>query len=66
MAKKLDEIAKKIQTKKKLVWNRQIVNENQIIDMWYVLMWYFVSNMWMNVEIWSTTTKFYIATMALL
>jgi len=22
--------------------------------------------MWMNVEIWSTTTKFYIATMALL
>jgi len=32
MAKNLDEIAKKIQTKKNLGWNHQIVNENQIID----------------------------------
>jgi len=41
LAKNLDEIANKIQTKKNLGWNRQIVNENQIIDMWCVLMWYF-------------------------
>jgi len=35
--------------KKKLGWNCQIVDENRIMDMWYVLMWYFLSNMWMNI-----------------
>jgi len=51
---------------KNLGWNNQTMNENQITDMWFVLMWYSLSNMWMNVEIWSTTTKFYIAIVALL
>jgi len=33
--------------------------------MWYELMWYFLSNMWMNVNIWSTTITFNIATLTL-
>jgi len=60
-AKNLDEIAKKIQTKKIIGWNHHIVTEKQIVDMWYSL-----SNMWMNFESWSTTTKFYIVIVALL
>jgi len=57
--------ARKLQIKETLGWNHQIVDENRIRDMWYAWMWYFLSNMWMNVEIWSTTIKFYIATLAL-
>jgi len=57
---------KNFKLKKNLEWNRQIVDENQIIDMYYIQMWSFLSNMWMNVEIWSTTITFYIATLALL
>jgi len=62
----LDEIAKKLEIrKKKLRWNWQIVDENIIMNMWYVLMWYFLSNTWMNVEIWSIIVTCNITTLAL-
>jgi len=51
--------------KKTLGWNHQIVDENIIRDMSYVQMRYFLFSMWMNAEIWSTTIKLYIATLAL-
>jgi len=51
--------------KKNLGWNCQLVDETRIMDMWYVLLLYFLFNMWMNVEIWNTTITFYITTLAL-
>jgi len=30
-----------------------IVDKNKIMDMWLVLLWYFLSSIWMHVEIWS-------------
>jgi len=56
--KKAENCQKTSNLKRNLGWNWQIVDENIIIDMWYVLMWYFLTNMWMNVEIWSTTITF--------
>jgi len=57
---------KNFELKNDLGWNCQIVDENKIIDIWYVLMWDFLSIMWMNVEIWNTTIiTFYITTLAL-
>jgi len=63
--KLLVEIAKKFRLMKNIGWNRQILDESKIMDMWYVLIWYFLSNMWMNIEIWNTTITFNIATLTL-
>jgi hypothetical protein len=41
------------------------VNENKNRDMWYVQIWYSLSNIEMNVENVDTTVTFYITTLAL-
>jgi len=50
--------------KHNLGWNCLIVVENKFVDMWNLLLWFVLSNMWMDIGIWSTTTTFYIATFA--